>query len=358
MRILHIIQKKQYRGAEIFACQLSNHLIDLGHNVKVVSIYNGRAKLPFREDIINLSNEESNRYLDFAGWKKLNKIILNFNPDIVQANAADTLKYAVFSKFFYKWKQPVIFRNASTSSYYIKSFFSKILNTFLLKHVDHIISVSAASRSDLNTLFPFTKNNTSVIPVGIETCKDIHCSLGINRYNIIHVGSFTHEKNHEGLLFIFQEVKKKINTSHLHLFGDGPLRKKIEKEVVLLGLEKAVTFYDEVDNPLPYISNADILVLPSLIEGLPAVILEAMSCKTPVIAFDVGGISEILNDQTGYLIPKGDNNSFFRSILEVYSNNKNLKVETAYNLVTTNYLNYQITSLFVDIYYELLHSSK
>ena len=102
MRILQIIQQKQYRGAEIFACQISSHLINLGHKVEIVSIYDGNALLPFKNKIPTLSSQDSNRYLDLQGWKKLADIIEGFKPDIIQANAADTLKYAVFSKLNYK----------------------------------------------------------------------------------------------------------------------------------------------------------------------------------------------------------------------------------------------------------------
>lgn len=350
MRILQIIQKKQYRGAEIFASQLSNHLIDQGHIVELVSIYDGDAVLPFNEDIINLSSEESNRYFDISGWRKLNQIIAEFKPDVVQANAADTLKYAVFSKLIYNWKQPIFYRNASTSSFYIRSNFSKILNSFLLKHVKQIISVSAASKLDLNKLFPFTKDKTLVIPIGIEISKDLPFMMGENRYNLIHVGSFTREKNHEALLLIFQEIRKELPNCHLHLLGEGPLRNQIEVQAKEMGIEDYVSFHEGVYNPLPFITGADLLVLPSKIEGLPAVILEAMYCKTQVVANDVGGISEIVSASTGYLVQKDDLNGFANAVIGVLQNPLKSKVENAYSLVSTEYMNSSIALRFIEAY--------
>ncbi|WP_155807129.1 hypothetical protein [Gillisia marina] len=69
MKIIQVVQKPQLRGAEIFACQLSNHLMDLGHEVIIISIFSGDAELPFNGEIIKLNRDISNRFYDVVAWK-------------------------------------------------------------------------------------------------------------------------------------------------------------------------------------------------------------------------------------------------------------------------------------------------
>lgn len=91
------------------------------------------------------------------------------------------------------------------------------------------------------------------------------------------------------------------------IVGDGPLRRQLENETVALGLENRVVFAGERDDVPVILSALDIFVLPSLTEGFPLAILEALAAGRPVIATRVGGIPEIIADNhTGLLIKPGD----------------------------------------------------
>lgn len=358
MRILQIIQKPQNRGAEIFTCQLSNHLIKNGHCVKIISVFNGKGNLPWAEKIESLNANKNKRFLDLTAWRKLSDIIKEFNPDVVQANAGDTLKYAVFSKLIYKWSIPIVFRNASEIGRYLNGIFQKVYNKFLFQKVDYIISVSEASRVDMISNYPFVKNRISVIPVGLEKEK-IKSKFIFTKafYNIVHVGGFTFEKNHNGLLKIFKLILKKLPNVNLHLIGDGPLRNQIEAQVKNDKTSNNVIFHGFVNNPLDYIAGADVLILPSIIEGLPGVILEAMFCKTPVVAYNVGGVSEILTLYTGDLIEKGDKTSFSDAVIKNIKSPNEKKILAAYDMVTANFMNAMLAKDFLVIYKEIANNS-
>lgn len=354
MIIFQLIQKPQKRGAEIFAAQLSEHLQKLGHKVVLISLFEGVCDLPFSGEIIHLNRPISKRWFDFAGWKKLAKLIQKYNPDLVQCNAGDTLKYAVLSQQFFNWKSFIVARNASTVSNYIKSNSIKRINQFLYAKADAIISVSEYSKIDLNQLFPETKNKTTVIPIGVEKqeIKEVHWQNNVEAsINIIHVGGFTFEKNHIGLLTIWELFLKENPNAVLHLFGDGPLRKEIESIVKAKGLESSILFYGWVVNPLDYIAKANVLVLPSIIEGLPGVLLEAMYCKTLVVAYNVGGISEIVKpNETGFLVEKGDEVDFVKAIENSILKESMYLKENASTFVSKNFDNHYIALNFENQY--------
>ena len=356
MKILQIIHKLQNRGAETFACQLSNHLETQGHIVKVATVYSGKADLPYKGKILTLDAFGSRRFLDWKAWYRLAGIIKEFKPDIVQANAGDTLKYVVFSKLVFRWTAPIVSRNASEVGRYLRSTVQRQLNAFLYKRVDRVISVSEASQKDILEHFPFLQGKTEVIPVGLErtdyiTPADLQPS---DSKHVVHVGGFSFEKNHQGLLRIFSEVLEAESTVQLHLIGDGPLRGEIEGKVREMKMSKNIKFYGFRDNPLSYIKAADVLVLPSIIEGLPGVLLEAMYCKTPVVAYNVGGISEIVNNNTGTLVEKNEEEKFSEAIIKSLVKPEKNKIEKAYQMVIKHFMNKSLALKFVNSYRKIV----
>ena len=221
----------------------------------------------------------------------------------------------------------------------------------LLKKIDLIISVSEASKKDLNVLFPFTEPKSLVIPVGIEQQEVAPVEIfNKKKFNIIHAGSFTREKNHIGLINIFKNLAQENSDLILHLIGDGDLRKEIEFKIKRENLQGSVILHGGIKDPLTYIKAADALVLPSLIEGLPGVILEAMYCKTPVIAYNVGGVSEIVMDNTGVLIDKNDEDGFAEAIRKCVIKPNLKKIENAFDMVREHFLNQSIAKEFLKVY--------
>ncbi len=79
------------------------------------------------------------------------------------------MKFAVFSKLLFRWTQPIIFRNASTISRYIKTKLAIKWNYFFFRYASKIISVSETSAADFTKLFPTLKDRMAVVPGGIET---------------------------------------------------------------------------------------------------------------------------------------------------------------------------------------------
>jgi glycosyltransferase involved in cell wall biosynthesis len=105
------------------------------------------------------------------------------------------------------------------------------------------------------------------------------------------------------------------------IVGDGPLRGELEALTRALGVEKNVIFAGYREDVPRVLSVFDIKVLPSVTEGLPLAILEAMAMGKPVIATEVGGVKEILKDgETGFLVPPQDPEALSERIIYLLRN--------------------------------------
>ncbi len=104
------------------------------------------------------------------------------------------------------------------------------------------------------------------------------------------------------------------------LVGDGEDRALLEQYVRDNGLTDYVVFTNYRENVAEYYRILDLLVLPSISEGLPNVVLEAMSCGVPVLATSVGGVPEILDGTNGVLVPPGDSDALAQHMIELLGN--------------------------------------
>jgi len=358
-----LIQKPQLRGAELFACQLSNHLLDQGHEVRVVSLLSGTARLPFRGKVESLDVKLSNRLFDLKGWKALAVFIAEYKPDVVQANAGDTLKFAVLSRLFFRWKTPLVYRNANKVSDFMTSRPKLLFNRTLVSRVDHVISVSELCRQDFIKTYSFPAANTAMVPIGIEP-KPVSGELPddlrdyfISGRVLVNVASLVPEKNHQGLIRIMSSVIKTYPDLRVLILGDGKLRAMLQEQIDAQGLNNHVILAGYRNDVLAIVARAHGFVLPSRIEGLPGVILEAFYCKVPVIAYNVGGISEVVRTgETGWLIPKDDEAGFADAIRDLLNSPEKTAALTgnAFELVSTQFVNAYLAEKFAAEYRKVI----
>jgi glycosyltransferase involved in cell wall biosynthesis len=117
-------------------------------------------------------------------------------------------------------------------------------------------------------------------------------------------------KNHSGFLRIAAQIHRRMPDTEFLLVGDGPLRQQLESEASSLGLGASAIFLGDRQDMPAVLASLDVAVLTSDSESLSNVILEAMAAGLPVVAYSVGGNSELLSHQRGALIPAGDETSF------------------------------------------------
>lgn len=126
---------------------------------------------------------------------------------------------------------------------------------------------------------------------------------------MICVARLSPEKGHIGLLEVFARMRADGVNAQLILVGDGPERERIERHAAHLQIEGAVVFRGRLDvnTTLAEIAASDLLVLPSFMEGLPVVLMEAMALGVAVVASRVAGVPELIDDGVeGLLFRPGD----------------------------------------------------
>ncbi|HMB83425.1 MAG TPA: glycosyltransferase [Terriglobales bacterium] len=119
-----------------------------------------------------------------------------------------------------------------------------------------------------------------------------------------------HYKNHSGFLRIAAKIHQRMPDAEFLLVGDGPLRQQLQNEASALGLGASAIFLGDRQDMPAVLASIDVAVLTSDSESLSNVILEAMAAGLPVVAYSVGGNSELLSHQRGALIPAGNETSF------------------------------------------------
>ena len=120
---------------------------------------------------------------------------------------------------------------------------------------------------------------------------------------ILHVGRFDVPKNHAGLLEAFRLLRETHAECRLRLVGDGDLRPDMEALAREKGIGDFVEFCGMQSNVYPYLHDADIFILPSVYEGNPMTIIEAMGTGLPIVASQVGGIPDMITDgESGLLV--------------------------------------------------------
>lgn len=138
------------------------------------------------------------------------------------------------------------------------------------------------------------------------------------RHRLLFVGRLTEQKAPLDLLNAYLLLPDQLRQrTEITFVGEGPLRRKLQQAVDAKGLKNAVRLVGQSHDVAGYMKAATLLVLPSRWEGLPNVVLEAMSHGLPVIATAVDGSKELITEgQTGWLVPPGSVSQLAAKIAE------------------------------------------
>lgn len=225
----------------------------------------------------------------------LYRVLKKVQPEIVHSHVHAFSGIVLFVAYLCGIKNRISHCHSDTRFKEQKSSVSRKIYFFIMKCLISLfattrIAVSSLAAESLYGINWKTKKNCVVIPCGIDISKydpkykdlNMRRDFGLpdDAFVIGHVGRFEVPKNHDFLIDVFAEVRKKNNKAYLVLVGDGTLKSKIEKKVDDLGLTPYVIFTGlRKDVPVIMLSVFDIFVFPSLWEGLGLVAVEAQTAQ-------------------------------------------------------------------------------
>ena len=349
--ILYIITKSVWGGAAKYVFDLAT---DLSNEFEVFVAAGGQEK--FAQEVIKQKipyfsissfQRSINPFKDIFAFFEVLSLLFQLKPNIIHANSPKAGGIVGAAAWFYKLltsQKPRLIFTAHGWTFAeerpqwqinLIKFFSKLTALFYNK----IICVSKYDNQIAikNKIAPANKLVTIHNGIDLKTIfflsrKQAQKKL-INKTSPFVIGTIAEWTKNKGLIYLLKAVKKikedpstsSGNKFDLILIGSGenPDKEKIQQFIKKNKL-KNIHLIEFIDQAASYLKAFDIFVLPSLKEGLPYTILEAMAAQVPIIASQIGGIPEMINNQdsSGILIPSKNSRILAEKILYLINNPK------------------------------------
>jgi len=304
--LVSLFPPKWLAGTEIATYNTAKHLAKRGHEVHVItSLDEGLPKESMEEGFhVHRIRRRKVRYLGVISfWLKTPLVLRTIEPDIVHSQDIIMGMPGLVAKTFFSKKFVVCGRGTDVNN---PGLFMKPLSRLVLGNADAVIALTEDMRKKMQRN---CNRDISVIPNGLNLEKFENLSRdetqSKNEKLIIFVGRFRPEKGVKYLIEAMNIIIQHVQPVKLILVGEGPEEEKLKQLVGQFNLGRFINFVGQIPNEkVPqYMVTAYVFVLPSLCEGFPNVLLEAMGSGLPIVATNVCGLPEIIRDgENGFLV--------------------------------------------------------
>lgn len=243
----------------------------------------------------------------------------------------------------------------------------RIANKILLKVTDKIVAVSESIRRDIIKYDGIDSSKILVIPNGIDTERfkpegnfaNIREEFLINKSDIVigFIGRIVSVKGLEYLIDALLFLKEEFKNIKLLITGEGSLLDSLYEKAKENNVHDSIIFTGKRRDIPDILSCTDIFVMPSIAEGLPNALLEAMAMGKPIVATEVGGIPEVIkNGHSGILVPARNPEALATAIKDLITNDQLAAKmgQTARNFVLKDYSIVEIAQKWQTLYLSIL----
>jgi glycosyltransferase involved in cell wall biosynthesis len=224
---------------------------------------------------------------------------------------------------------------------------------FVVSRSVAVTTVSSWLARCLVAIAPQSRPIVAPMPVAVELFQP--GAQARRRGSLLFVGRLSEQK---GLHFLLHAMQALDDSITLDVVGDGPDRERLRALAHTLGVADRIRWHGaRPQNELPpFYCSADVLVVPSIEEGLGLVAVEAQLCETPVVAFASGGLLDIVQDGvTGYLVPPGDQGALAQAITLAQRDPRRTEiVRNAREMALARYAPTAVAARYAEIYSRVL----
>jgi len=276
-------------------------------------------------------------------WRSLAQLVSKNEIDIIQTHLLRSLDFLVLLLKYTTSLRAVFFTfhnvkfelsttHVSTLKWLVKPkrLFHRLLYRLTFRFVSGIIAVSDEVKTALlHTIRP-SQRKITVIYNGVDSDKyrkpvdkmrvRRHLGFESSVYLITVVAALIKQKGHTYLIEAVSRILPKYPHVHTLLIGEGDLKHELQNQAKQQELEKHIHFLGNRHDVSDLLASSDLFVLPSLWEGLPMALLEAMASGLPIVATTVSGtVKAMISDKTGLLVPPGNTDRLVEAIEKLLS---------------------------------------
>ena len=290
-------------GQERALTSLANYFAGKKYKVSIINLFKTEQFYPLENsiEVIWPKTERSQHHrlaYAFLIIQFLRKVIKKVKPDVLLSFGEWFNPFVIFSTRFLRIPLYVFDRMGPQMK---MDPFVNLARKVLYRYACGIIVQTSTAAKIVAKKTGAT--NIAVIPNMVNI---INTDVSIKKNQIVTLGRLSREKGHIYLVRAFGKLTQKGWS--LHIIGDGPERQSLEREILSLGLTGRVKFYGHLKDFGQILGESDIFVLPSLYEGFPNALIEAMSVPLPCISSNcIAGPGDIIKDGVnGLLVEPGN----------------------------------------------------
>jgi glycosyltransferase involved in cell wall biosynthesis len=362
INMLHLVNGFAIGGGEMKVLELVQRLDKSRYNITVCSVGQGGPLEPeFRKIVERVEIYDKKFSFDFNLVAKVARLMKEQEIEILQT----TLFYAdiIGAYAAYLAKVPVVVSwEPVTGPFAFRHYWSYKL---AMQKIDRVVAVSEDIRQRVIHERNLSPEKVLTIHYGVDLEKFApedqtltRGDIGVTNDHLVlgTVARFDYPKGHKYLIDAAPEIVRQFPNARFVFVGDGPLRNEVEQQINQLGLNSYFVLLGFRRDVKQLLGVFDLFILPSLSEGLPNAVLEAMACSNPVVATAVNGVVEVVEDgKTGFLVPPADPARMADAVIKMLGSPENLKVMGKYGRerVATHFSVEQQISKFEELYYSL-----